>query len=276
MSLETYLPRSPLSNYVHMLWYWEGYNPPHPRERILPGGMMEITISLTEAPFRIHHTPHDSPQVITGPMAAGARSTYFVIDTAKPMSILSVWFKPGGALPFFGASGQELHNLHLPLETLWGMQARDLYDKLMEEQTTQQRFRILEDVLLKRLYLYTHRERHPAVRYALQRFGMVPQIETVGHVVEAISLSATRFIRVFREDVGMTPKQFCRVQRFQHALRLIADRQSVSWVDVALCSGYYDQSHFINDFRALAGITPAAYAPQSREHNTNLPVHDIV
>lgn len=257
-----------------MLWYWEGYDPPHSHERILPGGMMEITINLTEAPFRIHTTPGDVPQVINGPMVAGARSAFFVIDTAKPMSILSVWFKPGGALLFFGVPGHELHNLHLPLETLWGPQVRDLYDQLMHTRATQQRFRILEDSLLRRLCVA--RERHPAIQYALQRFGKVPQTETVGHVVEAISLSATRFIQVFREDVGMTPKQFCRVQRFQHALRLIANHQCVSWADVALRCGYYDQSHFINDFRTLAGITPSSYAPQSREHNTNLPVHDVV
>lgn len=275
MALETYLPRSPLAHYVHMLWYWEGYHPPHPRERILPGGMMEITINLSQVPFRIYNMPApDAPQVIDGPMAAGARSTCFVIETAQPMSILSVWFKPGGAFPLFGVSGHELHNRHLPLDILWGIQAHDLYDKLMHARTTQDRFHTLEAELLRRLRISG--ERHPAVDYALQRFGTVPHAETVSQVVEAIGLSTTRFIQVFREDVGMTPKQFCRVQRFQHALRLIANSRIIKWADVALRCGYYDQSHFINDFRALAGITPATYKPQNREHNTNLPDHGIV
>jgi len=269
MPLETYAPSQPLAEYIEMFWYWEDYHPTHPRERILPGGMMEITISLSDVPFQIDDGASHS---IRGPMAAGARSTPFIIDTSQPMSILSVWFKPGGALPFFGVPGHELHNLHLPLEILWGRSANYLYEQLREAKSSAERFRILECALLARLYHAD--ERHQAVNYALNIFRASPHTVKISDVVDAIALSPTRFIQVFREDVGMTPKQFCRVQRFQHALNLIASQQSVNWVDVALACGYYDQAHFINDFRRLAGITPALYAPQSREHNTNLPVHD--
>lgn len=270
MELETYVPSAPLAEYVQMLWYWEGYHPAHPRERILPGGMMDITINLSDTPFRL-----DDGQIqrIDGPMAAGAQSQAFVIDTNQPMSILSVWFKPGGALPFFGTRGDELHNRHLPLETLWGRQARELYDHLREAPSSATRFRLLEQALVARLH--QTRERHHAVKYALHLFRTMPHALKIGAIVDTLALSPTRFIQLFREDVGMTPKQFCRVQRFQRALRLITDRQVVSWGDVALTCGYYDQAHFINEFRRLAGITPAAYAPQSREHNTNLPVYEM-
>lgn len=269
MSLETYTPVRPLSDYVEMFWYWQDYHPPHPRERILPGGMMEITINLSDVPFQIDDGHRHA---IRGPMVAGARSTPFLIDTAQPMSILSVWFKPGGALPFFGVPGDELHNMHLPLETLWGRQASHLYDQLGEATSAKQRFCILERVLLERLYCASGR--HRAVDYALNIFRAAPHTAKINDVVDAIALSSTRFIQVFREDVGLTPKQFCRVQRFRHALQVIASQQTVRWVDVALKCGYYDQSHFINDFRHFAGITPSAYAPQSREHNSNLPVYD--
>lgn len=270
MELEVYVPSAPLAEYVQMLWYWEGYHPPHPRERILPGGMMEITINLSDTPFRL-----DDGQIrlIDGPMAAGAQSQPFVIDTIQPMSILSVWFKPGGAVPFFDTPGCELHNRHVPLEMLWGRQARNLYDHLREAPCSAVRFRILEQALLARLHRTP--KRHRAVGYALQLFCTMPHALKIGAVVDTLALSPTRFIQLFREDVGMTPKQFCRVQRFQRALRLMTDRQVVSWGDVALACGYYDQAHFVNEFRRLAGITPTAYAPQSREHNTNLPVYEL-
>ncbi|GAB1420827.1 helix-turn-helix domain-containing protein [Anaerolineales bacterium] len=269
MTLETYIPCQPLSDYVEMFWYWEDYHPPHPRERILPGGMMEISISLSDVPFRIND---GQCHTIRGSMAAGARSAPFLIDTAQAMSLLSVWFKPGGALPFFGVPGDKLHNLHLPLDTLWGLQANDLYDQLCEASSLIERFRLLEGALLARLY--SADERHRAVHYALNIFRATPQAFKIKEVVEAIALSSTRFIDVFRQDVGMTPKQFCRIQRFQQSLALIAHQQPMNWVDVALNCGYYDQSHFINDFHSLAGITPSAYAPQSREHKSNLPVYD--
>ena len=274
MALKTFIPCYPLSNYIQMFWYWEGYHPPHTKERILPGGMMEITINLNEIPFRIHDAQQDSnPLEIKECLVSGARSTYFVIETSKPMSILSVWFKPGGALTLLGVNGNEIHNRHLPLETLWGQFAYELYGRLQEAQTANQYFRILEKALLQKLT--TSSEQHRAVRYALRCFMQSPHSVTISKVVNAIALSPTRFIQVFREDVGLSPKQFCRVQRFQKSLHLIANRPTTNWVDVALACGYYDQSHFINDFRGFAGITPSHYAPQSPNHNTNLPLYDV-
>lgn len=270
MTLVTHIPSPPLADYVEMFWHWENYHPPHPRERILPNGMMEITISLSDAPFRIQDRQTHS---IRKAMVGGMRSTPFIIDTMQPMSLLSVLFKPGGALPFFKVPGNELHNLHLPLEALWGWRAHDLYDQLLACSSPIGRFKVLERTLLAQLYHAD--EQHRAVRYALKLFRTTPNAPKISEVVDAISLSATRFIQVFREDVGMTPKQFCRVQRFQRALRLIADQPTINRVDVALTCGYYDQSHFTNDFHHFAGIKPSAYAPQSREHNINLPVFDV-
>ncbi len=256
-----------------MFWYWEGYHPPHNKERILPGGMMEITINMTNTPFCIYdHESGDASCVVYGPMLAGARTEPFVIDTAEPMNLLSVLFKPGGAPPFFGVSGRDLHNLHLPLEDVWGVDACDLYCDLREAPTTLARFRLLERALAKRL-IDPH-QRHRAVNYALEMFQSALPSVTVKQVQRDIALSSTRFLQVFREEVGMTPKQFSRVQRFQRALDHIAHEEVVDWAEVALACGYYDQSHFINEFRSFAGITPSAYAPQSAEHRLNVPVLD--
>ncbi|MBC8098065.1 MAG: AraC family transcriptional regulator [Armatimonadetes bacterium] len=273
MTLQTYIPPAPLSSYIQMLWYWAGYHPPHPKERILPNGMMEITVNLADEPFLIYDPQHAfQPQSIYGMMAGGARSDYFVVDTMRPASVLAVWFKPGGALPFLGVAADEVHNAHLPLELLWGLYARDVYCRLLEARSTIDRFHILEHALLHRLSQAA--ARHRAIDYALAMFGRQPQTHKIAEVVNQLALSPARFIQLFRQDVGMTPKQFCRVQRFQQALRLIARQPAPNWVDIALTCGYYDQAHFINDFQAFAGITPTAYAPQSREHHTNLAYFD--
>jgi AraC-like DNA-binding protein len=271
--LQTHLPPLPLAAYVEMLWYWEGYHPPHPKERILPSGVMELTINLSEEPLHVYNAQAAcAPQPICGPMVGGARSQPFVIDTARPASILSVWFKPGGARLFFGAAADELHNLHLPLAALWGSSANRLYDQLLEAPTTVARFRVLEGALLGRLARAA--ERHRAVSYALAAFQAAPRSHTIAEIVRQIALSPTRFIQLFREEIGMSPKLYCRVKRFQAALRLIACQPNPKWAEVALTCGYYDQAHFINEFHAFAGITPTAYAPQSRDHYSNLPVFD--
>jgi len=268
MSLIMYKPNAPLDRYVHMFWAWDGYHMPHSQERILPSGMLEITIDLNNNPFHLvdHHAQR---KTIKGPMIMGAQSHYFLIDTSQELSLLSVLFKPGGARPFFGVVGNEIHNVHLSLDILWGQSAKDLYEQLLTLVTPQQRFLLLEQILLKRLT--NSDQRHRAVDYALKMFGQVPHQHTIRAVTEQLALSPTRFIQVFREDIGMTPKLYCRLQRFRYALSILAYQDSPNWVDVALSSGYYDQAHLINDFQAFAGMSPSRYAPQSPTHNTNLP-----
>ncbi len=99
--------------------------------------------------------------------------------------------------------------------------------------------------------------------FALSHFQAVPHTGAIAEITEQIGLSQTRFVQVFREEVGLTPKLFCRIQRFQQALRHVESHPlmgcPVDWVKVALDCGYYDQAHFIHDFRAFSGINPSAY-----------------
>jgi len=265
MSLITYQPPTPLYDYIHLFWSCHNYAPPHPKERILPFGMMELTINF-EHPFVMMY-PHDQfhPHCIGNMIVGGARSDYFVVDTSRPASLLSVWFKAGGALAFFGASASELHNVHIPLSDLWGRKADELYMRLCEASTPHERFRILEICLLERLY--RAKIRHRAIDFALQLFE---HTDSMNRVVEKIALSPTRFIQVFKEEIGVSPKLFCQIQRFQRATRLIAHSPHPNWVDIALSCGYYDQAHFINAFQRFAGITPTLYIPQDKDHASNL------
>ena len=91
-------------------------------------------------------------------------------------------------------------------------------------------------------------------------------------MTDSIGLSPRRFIEVFSQQVGLTPKRFCRVQRFQHVLRSIYTRDSVDWADLALTCGYFDQAHFIHDFRAFSGLSPTAYADQRGRHPNHVPL----
>jgi AraC-like DNA-binding protein len=78
-------------------------------------------------------------------------------------------------------------------------------------------------------------------------------------VSRRVGLSRRTFIRRFTDEVGLTPKLFWRIQRFQEALRLVRTGRRPAWADVALDCGYYDQAHFIRDFRAFSGLTPPAF-----------------
>ena len=87
-----------------------------------------------------------------------------------------------------------------------------------------------------------------------------------------LGLSPKRFISLFEEAVGLTPKVFCRVLRFQDVLSLIEQGQPIGWADLALDCGYFDQAHFIHDFQAFSGLTPQAYLAQRSLFRNHVPL----
>ncbi|MEJ7608231.1 MAG: helix-turn-helix domain-containing protein [Bryobacteraceae bacterium] len=90
--------------------------------------------------------------------------------------------------------------------------------------------------------------------------GRFRETDKVHDVAKESGYSHRRFIAIFREAVGLSPKVYCRVQRFQKALTGVAAKTGASWVDLAIAAGYSDQSHFNREFREFAGVTPREYS----------------
>jgi len=239
------VPGKPLSGFVKLFWHWSGHPQPYARERILPMGSVELVIRL--------NNPRVSQSGITGP-----RSESFLIERRATDNLLGVHFKPGGAFPFLGFSYSELHNKHITLSELWGERRADrLLCLLNEAPTVDQKFRTLERWLLGIANHPFHH--HPAVTFALDKFRNEPSISSSSDVAHSIGFSQRRFIELFRSEVGMTPKLFCRVERFQQVIHAIGQKSEIDWVDLALDHLYSDQSHFNHDFREFSGLRPTEY-----------------
>src|SRR5215813_11264836 len=132
----TYIPQSPLSEFVDSFWYHEGFDLPHPRECHLPIGTVELVFNL--CPDRNFN----------GAVCRGPSSEPAILKTAQQSSLIGVHFKPGGAFPFFNLPLSELHNLRVSLADLWGSNADDIRQQLLTARTTEAKFRLLEQALL--------------------------------------------------------------------------------------------------------------------------------
>jgi AraC-like DNA-binding protein len=238
--------RPPLSRFVDFCWLAEGYVQPHAAERVLPTGCADLILSLDE---------HAGSDIVAGP-----RSCAIVIDTSRSLSFIGVRFKPGGAFPFLGLPVRELQDRGVEPAFLWGAKARTLREQLLHSPSPEARFGILERFLLDRLH--DSRVRHPAVQYAVDTIEQSEGAATIAAIVDRTGLSARRFIATFRDEVGLAPKVFCRLARFRRVIDSLRAAQAVDWADIALECGYFDQSHFIHDFRAFAGVSPSAYLRQ--------------
>jgi AraC-like DNA-binding protein len=273
MISRTYIPPPPLSEFVALFWLYDGFAAPHAKERVLPTGTMELVINLRDDTLRVYdRQDHAKFQSFRGGVICGAHAEFFVIDTANQAAIMGVHFKPGGASPFLHLPACELHDAHVSLDTLWGTKANDLREQLLEARTPETRFHILEQFLLARAARpLAH---HPAVAFALKELQSAPHTLPLADLTERSGLCQRRFIQVFREEVGLTPKLFCRIRRFQEVVRRIGGGQRIDGVDVALACGYFDQAHFIHDFCAFSGLNPTTYCTQRGERLNHVPLRE--
>jgi AraC-like DNA-binding protein len=268
-----YKPPPPLDRFVEVIWVSEGDPRPHPRERLLPDGSAELVVNLHEERIPLYQGENgERCQVFRGSVICGPHSQFFAIDTTAHLNVAGVHFKPGGAYPFLKLPSGAIHNLHVGLDTLWGARAGEMRERLLASKTPQTKCRVLEEVLLAELA--GPPERHPAVAFALNEFHVAPETQKISDVTDRLGLSARRFIDVFRREVGLTPKLFCRVRRFQKVLRHITAGQTVDWAEIALTCGYFDQAHFIHDFRAFSGINPSSYLADHTSHMNHVPMRE--
>ncbi len=255
-------PAPPLDRFVRVLWYAHAPNIAHRHERILPTGCVQIILNL--ANDYLHDCPEGQCAGRVPPaLVIGGRSVYEIVDTTDMADLIGMVFAPAGFGTFARDAVDLFSNRSVSLEDVWGTPARSLRDRLRELPGPQARLRCLEEFLFQRFAPLLTRQnamRHSATEYALGRFEGAPGLATVRDVARSTGWSERRFTQVFREEVGFSPKIWCRIRRFQRAVQLLHAGTDVPWSRLALDCGFYDQSHFANEFKSFSGIDATTYS----------------
>ncbi|WP_394827652.1 DUF6597 domain-containing transcriptional factor [Pendulispora albinea] len=271
MDARIHRPKGPLAGFVDCIWSWQNDGGGQPKERVIPSGALAIAIHLGEDRVRISERGDAARFVSHGGSAiTGAHSRYFVIQTPPRPSVMGVLFKPGGAFPFLGVEAGDLEDAHVDLEALWGPRARRLRERLLETSDLAARVRLIEAALLEGAVRSL--ERTPAVALALEAMEQ-PDFTRVADLRARTGLSAKRLIALFRDEVGIGPKTYWRIRRFQAALRSLERARTPRGAEVAAQLGYFDQAHMIRDFQAFAGLSPQGYLRAGVDRPNHVP-HD--
>jgi AraC-like DNA-binding protein len=254
------IPAAPLVPFIRTLWYARVSHASHKRERILPSGCGQVIVNL--ARDFVLDCPDGHGDVRLPPaLVVGARSKYEIVDTSDMADLIGIVFSPGGFPPFARDAAHLFSNHTVALDSLWGNVAQNLRDRLREVGSPEARLLCLEQFLGARFAArLEHRPRPKQIQFALRYFAHNPSIASVRETARQIGWSERRFSQVFREEVGFTPKVWCRIQRFQHAVRQLHAGADIRWAELALDCGYYDQSHFANEFRAFSGVDATTYS----------------
>lgn len=273
MLFRSYRPPPPLSRFVDVFWHFSGDGLPHRREHVLPDGSAELVINLDDVP-RKRFNRHDLRRFETVRRAwiSGPQPEYTVIHVLPRATMMGVHFKPGGLAPFLRMPVEELRGELVELDSLWGSASGDIRDELLGTPDVGSRFQCLERFLAGRACRPLQPD--PLVAAALRMFLDLPAVPAISQVVESLGISHKHFIKRFHAAIGLSPKRLCRIRRFNLALADLRARREVDWADVAAAGGYYDQSHFINDFRAFSGMTPCHYLARPGADDRFVPVDD--
>ena len=222
-------PEGPATKVIDRLWFLETDS--GPVQRIVPDGRPELIFNLGR-PFESLRDGawHQQPQSflvgqLTGPMQ---------IRPTGPARIMGIRFRPEGAAALLRIPMHELTGREIPLQ--------DLPAAL---RTPESLDRLAQSCQVDRLV-------SEAVRLIEAGGGAVD----VGGLASRLGVSTRQLERRFKESVGMSPKLFCRIQRFQRVFQQIEAGRG--WVEAALACGYYDQAHLVRDFRDFSGEAPAA------------------
>ncbi len=223
------------------------------RERHLPSGEVELLLNLGN-PYRVQHpslasswTTHHGAAVI------GVHDAYVITEETGAQHVLVVRLRPAGAHILFDVPTHELANGFVELDEVNPEIARclplELYDADWET-----RFSIMDSIIARRL----DRVRAQALRtaWAWQKLRDTDGLLSIRSLANEAGCSQKHLIAQFRDYVGMPPKVVARLIRFNRAIKSIERGRLTDWVRLALDCGYYDQAHFVRDFRAFAGCTP--------------------
>jgi AraC-like DNA-binding protein len=199
-------------------------------------------------------------------IVVGTRARYEVVATDDMKELLGVVIEPGGFAGLFRERAD------LFFERFTGLQdvcpSASLTDCLRDLPAPADKLRAMGAFLTRRLPPGI--KRAEIVDQAMHLFR--ERDLCVADCARSVGFSERRLSQVFREHVGLTPKMWCRIRRFQVAVRALHSGADVPWAELALRCGYYDQSHFANDFHAFSGINPTTYSALRGRWQNHLPI----
>ncbi|MDD4644488.1 MAG: helix-turn-helix domain-containing protein [Bacteroidales bacterium] len=250
-------PSYPLSLFVKQYWAIDNCMPNDQEhiQRIIPNGLMELMFYLGNRPRSLN----DNKPIPEDSILSGQQKAFYDIAVSGELSMFSISFKPFGAKMFFDIPSNECFDQNLPLKYLVPVSVSELESDLYESASFEGKIVVAESFLLNQL-------RKNYDEYGMNRIshsiGIINQAKGVVSIDELSSgscLSRKQYERTFSTYIGSSPKQFLRTIRFQNTLLEKHRNKNIPLTELAYHCGYFDQSHMINDYKQISGLTPSQY-----------------
>ena len=255
-----YIPDAPLADHVQLFWHVSG-RASYLRDRRLPTGNAHLLFNLGNAPTLFARESGGAPRSFPTCWLAGQSERFIETGSHGETVLLGAQFHSHGAYRLLRLAQHELSDHVIELEALLGDRVLGLRQQLLDVATPHARFALLERWLLG--LLDAGADVHPAIVEASRTIAGMHGRIALPALSRHTGFSREYLIRRFREQVGLTPKAYANIVRFNRAL-VLARMPKASWAAVAHECGYYDQAHLVRDFQRFAGRAPATLLRDAR------------
>jgi AraC-like DNA-binding protein len=247
-------PSQALKPFVKEYWIVEDESTVPVLQKIIPDGYCEIIFHYGD-PYRIKL--HGKWEMQSRVLFAGQISNHFYLENSGCSGIMGIKLQPAA---FYNLSGTDMTTFTdrvVDLDPIMPEKFIKAPDGLADNKITVTERICLAEAWLAEIVqqpLYNSLKVREALDIIFEKNGMVDIEEIAGHLKQ----TRRHLEREFKKIVGLTPKFFSRIIRFNHIFQLMKERDS-SWISIALDSGHFDQSHFIKNFKEFTGEEPSKY-----------------
>ncbi len=266
-------PTFPTSKLIESITYFHSYSADHPIERLLPDGFVDFIINLEENPkCTFDNDTLEVKEVFKKGWISGARTSMISIDAGgSDHSMMVIRITKGASYLIFGLPMNEITDRVLEADVILGNGFLSFREALVHTSSPAEKVKLAETYVMA--LSKNQFEVPPVVSYTLSCLSKSPISASIETLVSRSGYSHKHFISQFRKYTGMSPKEYAKITRFQTVLHDIETRGKIDWSRIALECGYYDQAHFIKEFKLFSGISPEKYLVERGDHVNYLPVY---
>jgi len=256
MQHQIFEPSQDLKPFVKCYWTLESEKENTPeRNTIVPDGCMKLIFHYGD-PYK-HHREDGSSQLLPRFFLIGQLTRPYEVEPMGVTGTFFVCFHPNGFLPFTTQPIKEMENEAISLEQLFGPIGKETAQQVLEVNSTVDRIRLIENFLLQRLTDAQNVDQIvvSTVETILSANGKI----SVADLSNQYNVNRRKLLRKYSSSIGLSPKQLSKTIRLQATLKTLLNNKKVKLTDLAYENDFYDQAHFIKDFKEFTGQTPREF-----------------
>lgn len=257
MIYREYKPGSQLSHYVECYWSAKAEQPPfNEQESLIPDGTIELMFNFGD---NYSQLIGDQKKLVKGSHVIGIRKQSLFISQTNKQDFFSIRFKPGGFFSIFKIPVYSFANEFYQISELFDHELNTLEYRLYDADSNSQRVKIIEQFLLHKLS--PQHDDIALVQFCAKKLLTDPSC-TIESLAGQFNSNYKTIERKFNEVIGLLPSKLMTIKQFNRAIHSMYSCNYNTLAEIAYASGYYDQSHFIRQFKKFTSATPRQFLKQ--------------